>query len=54
MEVDTFYQTYMDKYNARQRTLERLMDIFVEYYRDATPLETSQAGPIPEQTQLIP
>ena len=30
------------------------MDIYVEYYRGITPLETSQAEPIPEQTQLIP
>ena len=30
------------------------MEIYVEYYRDVTPLETSQAEPIPEQTQLIP
>ena len=31
----------MDKYNTRQKTLERLMEIYVEYYNDATPLETS-------------
>ena len=28
--------------------------ICVKYYRDATPLETSWAEPIPEQKQLIP
>ena len=31
----------MDKYNARQKALERLMEIYVEYYKDVTPLETS-------------
>ena len=44
----------MDKYNARQKALERLMAIYEEYYRDVTPLETSQIDPLPDQTQLIP
>ena len=32
----------MDQYNARWKTLERLMDIYVEYYKDVTPEETPQ------------
>ena len=30
------------------------MAIYEEYYRDLTPLETSQIDPLPDQTQLIP
>ena len=29
VEIDTFYRTYMDKCNARRKTLERLMEIYV-------------------------
>ena len=32
----------MDQYNARWKTSERIMDIYVEYYKDVTPEETSQ------------
>ena len=32
----------MDQYNARRKTLERLMEIYVEYYKDVTPEETPQ------------
>ena len=53
-EIDTFYQTYMDQYNARQRTLERLMEIYVEYYKNVTPFETLQPEPPSEQTIPLP
>ena len=32
----------MDQYNARWKTLERLMEIYVEYYKNVTPEETPQ------------
>ena len=41
VDIDMFYRNYMDKYNARRKTLEQLMEIHVQYYRDATPSETS-------------
>ena len=34
IEIDEFYRPYMDQYNARWKKLERLMDIYVEYYKD--------------------
>ena len=37
IEVDEFYRRYMDRYNARWKTLERLMDIYVENFKEATP-----------------
>ena len=40
IEIDEFYRPYMDQYNARRKTLERLMDLYVEYYKDVTPEET--------------
>ena len=42
IEIDEFYRPYMDQYNARWKTLERLMEIYVEYYKDVTPEETPQ------------
>ena len=42
IEIDEFYRPYVDQYNARWKTLERLMDIYVEYYKDVTPEETPQ------------
>ena len=36
IEVDEFYRPYMDQYNARQKTLERLMDIYVENFKEVT------------------
>ena len=42
IEIDEFYRPYMDQYNARRKTLERLIDIYVEYYKDVTPEETPQ------------
>ena len=53
VEIDMYYRNYMDKYNARQKALGRLMAIYEEYYRDVTPLETSQIESLPEQTQLF-
>ena len=50
VEIDTFYRTYMDQYNARQKTLERLMKIYEEYYKDVTPLETPQPESLSRQT----
>ena len=44
----------MDQYNARQRNLERLMEIYVEYYKDVTPFETLQPEPPSEQTIPLP
>ena len=37
IEIDEFYRPYMDQYNARQKTLERLMDIHVENFKEVTP-----------------
>ena len=34
IEIDEFYRPYMDQYNARWKTLERLMDIYVENFKD--------------------
>ena len=42
IEIDGFYRPYMDQYNTRWKTLERLMEIYVEYYKDVTPEETPQ------------
>ena len=42
IEIDEFYRPYMDQYNARWKTLERLMEIYVEYYKNVTPKETPQ------------
>ena len=50
VEIDTFYRTYMGQYNARQKTLERLMEIYVEYYKDVTLLETPQPESLSGQT----
>ena len=36
IEIYEFYRPHMDQYNARWKTLERLMDIYVEYYKDIT------------------
>ena len=41
VEIDEFYRTYMDQYNARQKALERLMEIYEEYYKDTTPMRAS-------------
>ena len=54
VEIDTFYRTYMNQYNARQRTLERLMEIYVEYYKDVTSLEIPQSEPLSKQTIPLP
>ena len=37
IEVDEFYRPYMDWYNARRKTLERLINIYVENFKEATP-----------------
>ena len=37
IEIDEFYRPCMDQYNARWKTLERLMDIYVENFKDVTP-----------------
>ena len=42
IEIDEIYRPYTDQYNARWKTLERLMDIYVENYKDVTPEETPQ------------
>ena len=42
IEIDDFYRPYMDQYNARWKTLERLMDIYMEYYKDVIPEGTPQ------------
>ena len=44
IEIDVFYRPYMDQYNARWKTLERLMDIYVENFKDITP----KGSPHPE------
>ena len=40
IEIDEFYRPHMDQYNARRKTLERLMDIYVENFKDVTPEES--------------
>ena len=42
VEIDEFYRTYRDQYNARRKALERLMGIYEEYYKDTTPVRASQ------------
>ena len=37
IEVDEFYRPYMDQYNARWKTLERLINIYVENFKETTP-----------------
>ena len=37
IEIDEFYRPYVDQYNARWKTLERLMDIYVENFKEVTP-----------------
>ena len=37
IDIDEFYRPYLDQYNARRRTLECLMEIHVEYFKDETP-----------------
>ena len=54
IEIDEFYRPYMDQYNARWKTLERLMDIYVEYYKDVTPEETPQHKYSTEQVMPQP
>ena len=49
IEIDDFYRPNMDQYNARWKTLERLMEIYVEYYKDKTPEEASQHNYTTEQ-----
>ena len=44
IEIDEFYRPYMDQYNARWKTLERLMNIYVENFKDVTP----RGSPHPE------
>ena len=44
IEIDEFYRPYMNQYNARWKMLERLMDIYVENFKDVTP----RGSPHPE------
>ena len=37
IEIDEFYRPCMDQYNARWKMLERLVDIYVENFKDVTP-----------------
>ena len=39
VQIDDFYRLYIDQYNARRKALERLMEIYVEYYKDVTSTE---------------
>ena len=54
IEIDEFYRPYMDQHNARWKTLERLMEIYVEYYKDKTPEETPQHKYSTEQVMPQP
>ena len=54
IEIDEFYGPYMDQYNARQKTLERLMEIYVRYYKDVTSEETRQHKYSTEQVMPQP
>ena len=42
VKIDEFYRPYMDQYNARQKALERLMEMYDEYCTCAVPIETPQ------------
>ena len=42
VEIDKFYRPYMDQYNARQRALERLMEMYDEHCTNTIPMETPQ------------
>ena len=44
----------MDEYNARRKTLERLVEIYVEHYKDVTTLEALQPELSLEQTMPLP
>ena len=37
IEIDEFYRPYINQYNARWKMLERLMNIYVENFKDITP-----------------
>ena len=37
IEIDEFYRPYMDQYNARWKTLERVINIYVENFKETTP-----------------
>ena len=54
VEIDTFYRTYMDQYNGSRRTLERLMEICVEYDKDVTSLYVLQSELSSEQSMPLP
>ena len=41
-EIEEFYRPYMDQYNTRRKTLERLMEMYDEYCTSAVPIETPQ------------
>ena len=42
VEIDEFYGPYMDQYNARQKALERQMEMYDEYCLNTVPIETLQ------------
>ena len=54
IEIDEFYRPYMDQYNARQKALERLIEIYVEYYKNVTPMEASQHKHLTERMMPQP
>ena len=54
IEIDEFYRPYMDQYNARRKALERLIEIYVEYYKNVTPMEASQHKHSTEQVMPQP
>ena len=42
VEIDEFYRPYMDQYNARQKALERWMEMYDEYCINTVAMETPQ------------
>ena len=41
-EIEEFYRPYMDQYNNRRKALERLMEMYDEYFVSEVPTETPQ------------
>ena len=60
IEVEEFYRPYMDQYNARWKTLERLINIYVENFKETTPTRNKHPehsadrvmpGPVPRTSR---
>ena len=54
IEIDEFFRPCIDQYNARLKTLERLIEIYVDYYKNVTPMDASQHKHLTEQVMPQP